>query len=50
MTNHGIIAPVHDREVVDGLKAIDRPFIFQLMSTVKLTDAKSYDMQMFMNT
>ena len=38
----------HGREVVDGLNATYRKFLFQLMSTVKLTGKKGYDTQMVM--
>ena len=48
--NRGIISPVHDREVVYFLNAIEKSFIFQLMLTVKMTGAKVYDTQMVMHT
>ena len=34
--DRGISAPGHDREVVDGLNAVDQRFIYQLMSNVQL--------------
>ena len=36
----GISAPGHGKEVVDGLNAIDKRYIYQLMSTVQLTGSK----------
>ena len=33
----GISAPVHGKEVVDGLNDINKSFMYKLMSTVKLT-------------
>ena len=46
----GISAPGHGREVVDGLNAIEKWFIFQLISTVKLPGATSYNTKMVMHT
>ena len=48
--DHVISAPRHGREVVDGLNAIGKMLLFQLISTVKLTGAKSYGIQMVMHT
>ena len=48
--DRGISAPGHAREVVDGLKVIDKRFIYQLMSTVQLSGAKSYETKMVMHT
>ena len=45
-----ISAPGHGREVVDGLNAIDKSFLFPLMSTVQLTGSKGYDTQMVNHT
>ena len=39
----GISAPGYVREVVDGVNAIYKSFIFQLMSTVQLEGTKGYD-------
>ena len=39
----GISAPVHVRDLVYGINDIDRIFLFQLMSTMQLPGAKSYD-------
>ena len=35
--NWGISAPGHGKEVVDGLNAVDKRYIYQLMSKVQLT-------------
>ena len=48
--DRGISAPGNGREVVDGLNAIDKMFLLQLMTTVQLPGAKSYDTQMVMHT
>ena len=34
--DRGISAPVHGKEVQDGLNAVDKRSIYQLMSTVQL--------------
>ena len=34
--DYGISAPGHGREVIDGLNAIDKRYIYQLMSNVQL--------------
>ena len=34
--DRGISAPVHVKEVVDGLNSIDKHFMYKLMSTVQL--------------
>ena len=39
--DHGISAPVNNIEVVDGLKEIDKSFIFQLISNVQLSGKNS---------
>ena len=48
--DRGISAPGHVREVVDGLNAIDKRFLFQLISIVQLPGAQGYDTQMVMHT
>ena len=45
-----ISAPGHGRELVDGINATNTSFLFQLLSTVQLPDAKIYDTQMIMQT
>ena len=44
--DHGISAPRHGREVVDGLNTTDKRFLFQLISTMQLMAAKGYSIQM----
>ena len=46
----GIIAPGHDKEVVDGINAVDKHYIYQLMSTVQLPGLNRFDSQMQMHT
>ena len=41
--DRGISATGNGREVVDFLNTIYKSFLFQLMSTVKLPDAKVYE-------
>ena len=48
--DHGISAPGHGREVVDSLNAIEKVFLFQLISTVQLPVEKGYDAQMVIHT
>ena len=38
--DRGISATGHGKEMVDGLNAIDKRYIYQLMSNVKLTELK----------
>ena len=45
-----ISATGHGREVVYGLNSIEKRFIFQLMSTVKLLGAIGYDTYTAMHT
>ena len=45
-----ISAPGHGREVADGLNAVDKRCIYQLMSTVQLPGSKIFDSQMKMHT
>ena len=50
--DRGISAPGHVKEVVDGLKAIDRRYIFiyQLMSNVQLPGSKTLDSNILMHS
>ena len=48
--NQGISAPGHDKDVVDGLNAVDKRYIYQLMATVKLPGSNIFDSQMQMHT
>ena len=41
--DQGISAPVHVKEVVDGLNAIDKHYIYKLMSNVQLPGSKTFD-------
>ena len=47
---HGISAPVNGKEVVDGLNAIDKRYIYQLMSTVQLPGSKIFLKQIIMHS
>ena len=38
--DRGISAPGHDKEVVDGINATDKRYMYQLMSTVQLLGSK----------
>ena len=40
-----ISAPGHGKEVVDVLNAVDKRYIYQLMSNVKLTGSNIFDSQ-----
>ena len=48
--DRGISAPVHGKEVVDGLNAVDKRQMYQLMSTVQLPGQNRFDSQMQMQT
>ena len=41
--DRGISAPVHGKEVVDGLNAIDKSYIYHLISNVQLPESKLFD-------
>ena len=43
IVDRGISAPENGREVVDGLNAIGKSFLSQLMANVQLPGAKGYD-------
>ena len=45
-----ISAPGHVKEVVDGLNAVDKRYVYQLMSTVQLPGSKIFDLQIQMHT
>ena len=45
-----IIATGHDKEVVDGLNAVDKRYIYQLMSNVQLPGSVRFDSQIKMHT
>ena len=46
----GISAPGYDKEVVDGINAIEKRYIYQLMSNIQLTGSKSFDSQALMHS
>ena len=48
--DRGISAPGHGKEVVDGINAVDKRYIYQLMSKVKLPGSVIFDSQIKMNT
>ena len=43
MIDRGISAPGHVKEVVDGLNAIDKRYIYQLMPNVQLPESNRFD-------
>ena len=48
--DRGISAPGHGKEVVDGINAIDKRYIYQLMSNVQLPGSKTFDSQILMHS
>ena len=40
--DQGISAPVHGKEVVDGLNAIEKLYMYQLMSNVQFPESKKF--------
>ena len=48
--DRGISAPGHGKEVVDGLNAVDKLFIYQLMSKVQLPGSVRFDSQIKIHT
>ena len=48
--DQGISVPVHDKEVVAGLNAVDKCYIYQLMSKVQLPGSVIFDSQIKMHT
>ena len=45
-----ISAPGHGKEVVDGLNAVDKRYIYQLMYKVKLPESIRFDSKIKMHT
>ena len=45
-----ISVPGHGKEVLDGLNAVDKHYIYQLMSTVQLIGTNIFDSRMQMHT
>ena len=50
IVDRGIISPVHGKLVVDGLNAIDKRYMYQLMSNVQLTGSKTFDSQIILHS
>ena len=48
--HRGISAPGHGKEVVDGLHAVDKRYIYQLMSKVQLPGSVIFDSQIKIHT
>ena len=46
----GISAPVHGKEVVDGLDTIDKHYIYQFISNVQLPGSKTFDSQILIHS
>ena len=46
----GISAPGHEKEVVYGINAIDKRYIYQLISTFQLPGSNIFDSDMQMHT
>ena len=46
----GISAPIHGKEVVDGLNSIDKWYMYQLMSTVQLPGSKIFGKHIIMHS
>ena len=50
ITDQGISAPGNDKEVVDGLNAVDKRYIYQLIFNGQLPGSNRFDYQMQMYT
>ena len=48
--DRGISAPGNEKEVVDGLNAVDKRYIYQLMSKVQLPGSVRFDSQIKIHT
>ena len=48
--DRGISAPGYGREVLYGLNAIDKEFLFQLIPTAQMPGEKRYDKHMVIQT
>ena len=48
--DQGISAPGHGKEVVDGLNAVEKRYIYQLMSKVQLPGSIRFDSQIKIHT
>ena len=50
MIDHGISAPQHGRNVVDGLNDKEKNFIFYFMATVQLNAIQRFDTKTIIHT
>ena len=50
ITDRGISAPGHGKEVVDGLNTIDKRYMYQLMSNVQLPGSRTFDSQILIHS
>ena len=50
MIHRGISAPGHGKEVIDGLNAVYKRYIYQLMSKVQLPGLFRYDSEIKIHT
>ena len=50
IVDRGISAPVHGKEVADGLNTIDKRYIYQVMSNVQLPGSKTFDSQILIHS
>ena len=48
--DRGISAPGHGKEVVDGINAVEKRYIYQLISNIQLTGSVRFDSQIKMHT
>ena len=48
--DRGTSAPGHDKEVVDGINAVDKRYIYQFMSDVQITVSNRFYSQTQMHT
>ena len=48
--NRGVSAPGHNIEVVDGLNAIEKRFVFHIMTPLQLPCSKWVDTKMLVHT
>ena len=48
--DRGISAPGHGKEVIDGLNAVDKRYIYQLMSKVQIPESIRFDSQIKIHT
>ena len=48
--DRGISAPGHGKEVVDGLNAVDKRYIYQFMPKVQLLGSVRFDSQIKIHT